>query len=175
MSTLRSVVDDAFSSSRENIFPGLRQSVSNRSNSVLVRITRTPVGPNRRRVEEFQEEARKAIGADFLGRLNIRRSPPEDGPDAREQFTRNEGFDKIIVRPKFDAKYPVRVFAARGQHDQWRTSRVSQAHADGKSILTGKVDVEHDKVDPRACENLVHLFAVTGKPHLEPVVAEIFR
>src|ERR1700734_4208293 len=52
---------------------------------------------------------------------------PQDGPDARRQFTGIERLWKIIVSPEFETHNAIHVLAARSQHKNWNTAGHSQA------------------------------------------------
>jgi hypothetical protein len=89
----------------------------------------------------------------------IRPAAPQYHLDLRHQFTRVEGLRQIIIGAHFEAEHAVEQTTARTQHDNRNRAVAAQFPREIETVLAVQHQVEHDEVNARRIDDLLHLRA----------------
>jgi len=128
----------------------------------------------RRQIERVGTEGDRLV---FLTRgtgMLFGATAAQNGIDARQQFTRVEGFGEVIVGTHLQPDDSVDFLGLRGQHDD-RGVIVppAQSAADGQAIFARQHQIQHEKVEMLPRPQLAHLLSILGDEYVEALFGEV--
>ena len=108
-----------------------------------------------------------------VGRLGG--DPAQDRADAGEQLPRVERLGQVIVGAQFQPEDPIDILRLRRQDQDRDLRRIPQAPAQAEPVLPREHQVQHDQIDARFRQRMVHVGSVARERHAAIVAAQIAR
>jgi len=100
---------------------------------------------------------------------------PQDRPDPGQKLARVERLRQVIVGADLEADDPVRVVAARGQHEDRHLRTHPDPAADFEAVDVGQHDVQDDGVEARAGDRRQAVEAGRAAIHREACSRQVIR